>query len=647
MRGGTALASVVGVLAALLVAAPASAATTITGDVTARDGGAPIVGAVVEAITGESDVVKSATTDATGHYQLIQIPTSGTFRLRFRAAGFAELWSANAPDWRNAARYSGTVQQFVNAALYQGAGTIRGTITDFTGQPLAGATILVQRKDTSWRAYTRTDATGGYTQGNVPPGEYSVKIYAARHAVQYVPAQALPSFFTVADAAEVVADDTMLPNGGLDLAIQHPTTGAPVADACITVTGTIPVFVVSGEFPPPSTVTGTVCARADGHYRFDDLPPVEYTVTMTGSRTYWPFTAAKVTPARGAPTAATITAAPAASVRLRISAAQSGVPVPTTCVQFVPLPFRTGESGIFCNLDPAGAPQAELIIGPLQNVDANLFVAPAPGSGLGAQWLSPIGGTGDQRLAAALKVGSTGVTADVPAIVLDPAGEIKGRMTGFDGADPIGCAFPVGMGLSENGKTGLPGHTYGCDTLGTYTIAGLGPYRWPIQFVPGNPVWGQTYSPIWSGRANNRFAASHIKVTAGASVTVDAVFPAQKSVWVVGTDDYTTSMALYDAYTGDPVLAGGFNGSISYRRDAFVGATNLILYRDGKGTCWMQRPVTVGRRSTLEPYFATGITQYLRYADCRSTPPPLRKMILQRRGSTAPFSIPQIIARRS
>jgi len=125
---------------------------TLTGIVTNRATGAPIVGATI------NDAGGSALTDSTGHYQ--QTVPASTFTVTAAATGFA---SASATV--TVASGATVTQDF---ALVSG-GCITGTITDASGAaPLVGAVV-------AWSGGNAvTDAAGGYRLTGLADGSYSV-----------------------------------------------------------------------------------------------------------------------------------------------------------------------------------------------------------------------------------------------------------------------------------------------------------------------------------------------------------------------------------------------------------------------------------------------------------------------------------------
>ena len=62
------------------------------------------------------------------------------------------------------------------------AGTLTGTVTDPSGASVANASIEINSALTTFNANTKSDATGAFRIGNVPPNTYSLKVTAAGFA---------------------------------------------------------------------------------------------------------------------------------------------------------------------------------------------------------------------------------------------------------------------------------------------------------------------------------------------------------------------------------------------------------------------------------------------------------------------------------
>jgi hypothetical protein len=147
---------------AALTEAPGS----ISGSVTALDGGAPLAGVTVTVKDGDT-TVGTATTGADGDYTVTGVP-AGTYDVVFTDA--PTYVSTTVPDVTVA---QGVETPDVDATLALADGTVTGTVADADGAGLAG--VLVTAYDAASGAMVgdsaTTDADGGYTIA-VPAGEY-------------------------------------------------------------------------------------------------------------------------------------------------------------------------------------------------------------------------------------------------------------------------------------------------------------------------------------------------------------------------------------------------------------------------------------------------------------------------------------------
>src|SRR6201999_2150104 len=118
----------------------------------------------------------------------------------------------------------------------------------------------------------------------------------------------------------------------------------------------------------------------------------------------------------------------------------------------------------------------------------------------GMQWVGHSGGTGDLREARVVAA-ELGSEVSIPPIEMDPAGDVSGVVTDRATGAPVNlvCVYPyavdprIGLGFGQNcSRNG-----------GTYTISGLGPYEWPLEFFDSQG----RYAAGWSGRKPHRSAA--------------------------------------------------------------------------------------------------------------------------------------------
>lgn len=149
---------------------PRGPAGTLTGAVTAADGGAPIEGATVEAVPG-TGAPRTTVTDSSGRYSLVL--SVGSYDVTVRAFGMQTQTSLGA----QVSEGETTTRDFALAAVPSYA--VSGTVRDSAGLPLANATVTIL--DTPLAPAT-TDATGSYAFTSVPEGHYDLRAEAGRCA---------------------------------------------------------------------------------------------------------------------------------------------------------------------------------------------------------------------------------------------------------------------------------------------------------------------------------------------------------------------------------------------------------------------------------------------------------------------------------
>ncbi|TGN99958.1 hypothetical protein PN36_29885 [Candidatus Thiomargarita nelsonii] len=157
-------------------------AAHITGTVT-NSAGTPSMGIEVSAYrwNGSKWVwLNFVSTDADGNYDVGGLST-GTYHVRFRdpSGTYVSEFYDNAADilsGTDIALTAGTTTPDINAQLAY-AGNITGTVTDSSGNPLAGIHILVYRwngTEWEWANSGMTDAAGNYDVGDLNTGTYRV-----------------------------------------------------------------------------------------------------------------------------------------------------------------------------------------------------------------------------------------------------------------------------------------------------------------------------------------------------------------------------------------------------------------------------------------------------------------------------------------
>lgn len=257
----TALALVVGLLAAgsPLAAAADELPTTgsIVGTVTTPDG-APIEGINVWTFSG-----LSATTDADGHFEWIDLAFTG-YNVSVAAVGYQQPGmqyrelTAEAPD---------AVVDFVLVPYEVGNGTITGLLTG-DGVPLPGATIGAFEAASGQNVDTVTDENGVYQFTGLANGEWQLFVWASQ---DYQPSP-VPSVVLSDAAPDATLDIPLLswPVGTASISgvLTDSETGAPIPDVYI---------YLSGTTVPHNSASTT---DASGAYSFNALPAGSFSLSF-------------------------------------------------------------------------------------------------------------------------------------------------------------------------------------------------------------------------------------------------------------------------------------------------------------------------------------------------------------------------------
>jgi Carboxypeptidase regulatory-like domain/Bacterial Ig-like domain len=269
-----------------LMAPPALAQTgAVSGNVTAQAGGAALENICVEAIDEVGFPVQSDVTDASGDYEMTDVP-AGNVKVKFKPCPVQNY----APEWfDNKATEAladlvpvndGETTGSVDAALAAGA-TISGTVTGDSGTPGPVESICVSAASTTSGldgAFTQTDASGDYTLEGLATASYKI---------QFSPCggeNLLGEFyddevsFETADpvaataGSSVTGIDAELTTGGSVSGTLLGSDGLAKVGACVyvTTTGSQPTFY------PGST-------DANGDYLVDGLPGGDYKIQFDPS----------------------------------------------------------------------------------------------------------------------------------------------------------------------------------------------------------------------------------------------------------------------------------------------------------------------------------------------------------------------------
>ncbi len=191
----------------------------------------------------------SATTDTTGHYTLNNVP-EGSVALTASLTGYQSASET----------VSVTANQTTTAPTMQLAaapvGSIKGQVTNTSGQALAGATVAYGG------ASTTSDSSGNYTLSNVPAGTVQVTAslsgyQTATQNVTVTAGQATTANFTLAQATTATVTGT----------VKNISTGALIVGATVSYSGGSATTNSSGVYSLSNVPGGTqtFTAAANGY----------------------------------------------------------------------------------------------------------------------------------------------------------------------------------------------------------------------------------------------------------------------------------------------------------------------------------------------------------------------------------------------
>ncbi|WP_444951506.1 carboxypeptidase regulatory-like domain-containing protein [Micromonospora ureilytica] len=255
-----------------------------------------------------------------------------------------------------------------------------------------------------------------------------------------------------------------------------------------------------------------------------------------------------------APAAARTPGPPApGGVRTVVRDAATGAPVPRACAALVPVD-AAALSAVGLGEDQDGRyggcadEQGNLVTGDVAPGRYRLLVTPYDATAYGLQWVGRHGGTGERERAQVIRVRPGAVTR-APTIRLDPPGTVVGVVTDAATGAPVPRALVMVVPYVPHPKYDDHGPT--TDDNGRYTITGLGPYHWPVQFA------ARGLATVWSGGVGSRPQARPVRVRANQTATLNQALPAGTPLTgTVRVDELVTyaQVIAFDAATGD--LAG-------------------------------------------------------------------------------------------
>jgi hypothetical protein len=508
---------------------------TVTGHLRDRKGHPVVAARVAVLSTDDIRLSQFTMTDSAGAFTTHVF--TGIFTVRFTFGTLTQYAVQQIDDTLAKKYHVGSSSPTVVEETTVPTGKIGGKITERDGSPAAGARVVltpVTNNDLTLSATVASDGRYGFDP--VPVGTYRLQLTAAdqsrRQWVSHTVDDRQAASIAVTVDQTTTVNDQFLATGALRVTATDPA-GQPLTNYCATVTGggnQRGGCTLSGPVEIAGIPAGTSYQLAVSVPDNSRLRTVLRGVTVVAGKT----------------TSRTVVLQPSATIQTTTIDARTHQPVPFICVDAVSpggqrLPAQRGCS------DANG----KVRIGGLA-AGSYVLLAHALDGVHGSQWVGPTGGTGNESLAQTVTV-QPGQVRTQPAITLDPSGGVKGTVTDKVSGKAVAdvCVTVIPIGLGDSFGVGCEGAR--TDSAGHYTLSGLGPYAWPVEYALTTPTPG--YAWQWSGGAAGRKQATPVVVTAGATVTANAALSAGTTVGGAVVDGHgaplTTRVAVVNTDTGD------------------------------------------------------------------------------------------------
>lgn len=442
------------------------------------------------------------------------------------------------------------------AAHPDGSGSITGQITKHGPGPV---TVNLFTTAGAAAGQVSSDEDGRYRFGDVPSGAYKLQF---GHNGKYQWAHQQLGFskadvVRVVDGADVVVDDTMLKAGVVEVIATDAVSGDLVDTICA----------------DQWEMYQRYCGGTDGVLRLTDLAEGKHTIYVRSSDGLHASSEVRdVEVSWGKVTFVEVALKPTAAFTTSVVDRATGEPVADVCVALLPVVFGGTDDDTCDSFRNYTDETGKLTVGGLEPGEYTVLAVPRD-EAHGLQWVGKTGGVGSQYKAQRLVLSAGKVTTLAP-IRLDPATTISGVIKAAATGEPItyGCASVLphrggGFGVAK----GADCSDWGGE--GQYTISGLGPYDWPVQFSHTY----DDYTPVWSGGASDRKSATPVQTRVGAPGTADvALQPATVSLRLRVIDgagqryDGPLYLTVFNARTGDYVGELEHDGTVMGLGDQVV-----------------------------------------------------------------------------
>jgi len=515
--------------------APASAATTgLDGTITDAHTGQPIANAAVYVQMPDSSNWNSTYTDASGHYEFPSLP-AGQYLVEVAATNYFDQWAFGKADRDSAdlVTVPGTASLALAPLEY---GSIGGHLTTSTGGARTDIGIEVTDANGNQVAWTNPDATGAWAATHLLIGQYKVVYHFPNHLTIWSHGHTDPfaaDLFTVAADTQTTVDDPIPDFGSLSITVTDATTHKPLPGA-------------SAYFQSGPSQFDTGYADANGVITIVDVLPGSYMFGVGGPGSTYDYLnggADNVVVTVNHTTSVAIALVPAAHMKVTVVDAAAKAPV-AACLRYL---TADATSTVPTQVSNCSGANGQLSLDGFPAGKLKLFVESIDDVH-GAQWVGPHGGIGDQDDAKWFPLKS-GQTTNV-TVELDRAGTVTGKVTDAATHSPIAGVCPTVLPAYARDGSGFP--YFSCSVQdGTFTMRGLGPYQWKIEF----PDYSGTHAWQWSGNAPNRKVATPVQVRVGKTVTANAALRAPGVITgtvtkVSGHPEWVVVQAV-DVRTGD------------------------------------------------------------------------------------------------
>src|SRR5450631_3805837 len=500
---------------------------TITGTVTAANGGAPLSGICVSVSQVNGSGSGSSTTGAGGTYSVSGLET-GTYKVGFSNCGNSGNYLAQWYDNETTAAAADSVSvtatkttSSVNAALAAG-GAIAGTVTAATGgADLAGICVsaFTSNGSLSPAGNTTTAADGTYSIAGLSTGSYDVEfstgcVNTGNYLTQWYNNEPSP---TSANAVAVIAgatsstiDASLVTGGTIAGTVTAKSGGADLEGICVS------AYTSDNSF----TLVGSTTTAADGTYAISDLSGGNYDVAFSGGCGYpgnvgqqWynnqisQSSASAVTVTTGSTTSVNAALAIGGTITGTVTAAIGGAGQDGMCVSA----YDAGDFQLSVGSAVTAADGTYALTDLASGSYDVEFTSGCGGSPLfGQQWYN---GKSSESAATAIPV-STGVTTTSINAALTVGGTISGTVTVSSVSDFSGIcvdAFAPGDFLSPSGST-----TTAAD--GSYSLTNLAPGNYDVEFSAGCGI-SENVGQQWYNTKASQSSANAVAVTAGGSTS--------------------------------------------------------------------------------------------------------------------------------